>query len=64
VLTTSDEVLDALSDLGALAERSSKPLTEFRQVFCALEDGHATERVVDLLTAPRLDEERLAETSA
>jgi CDP-glycerol glycerophosphotransferase len=49
VVTTSEEVLDALADLDAVAERYAEPLAEFRRTFCALEDGHATERVLDLI---------------
>ncbi|MGY1686090.1 CDP-glycerol glycerophosphotransferase family protein [Geodermatophilus sp. SYSU D00804] len=49
LLGTVDEVLDALGDLDALAERHRERYDRFRERFCSREDGHATERVLDLV---------------
>ena len=49
LLTTSDEVLDALADLPALAARSRQRYARFRAEYCHLDDGHATARALDLL---------------
>jgi CDP-glycerol glycerophosphotransferase len=49
IVTTSDEVLDELSDLDGLRRRTAQPLAEFAETFCSLDDGHATERVLDLI---------------
>jgi CDP-glycerol glycerophosphotransferase len=46
-------VLDALADLDGVRERMAGPLARFTETFCSLEDGHATERVLDLIL-PRL----------
>jgi CDP-glycerol glycerophosphotransferase len=53
IVATSDEVLDQLSDLEGLRQRMAQPLAEFAETFCYLDDGHATERVLDLIL-PRL----------
>ncbi|MHA3703205.1 CDP-glycerol glycerophosphotransferase family protein [Jatrophihabitans sp. YIM 134969] len=49
VLATQDEVVDALRHLDVVAERHRDAYARFQQTFCHLEDGHATERVLDLL---------------
>jgi CDP-glycerol glycerophosphotransferase len=48
LLTTSDEVVAAI---GALSDAGPEPTPRYRtfqETFCALEDGHATDRVLDL----------------
>jgi CDP-glycerol glycerophosphotransferase len=47
LLETTEEVLDALADLPGVAARYARPYERFRQTFCHLEDGHATERVLE-----------------
>lgn len=49
VLRTQDEVFDALADLPGVEGRYREAYARFRASYCSLEDGHATERVVDLL---------------
>jgi len=52
LLSTSSELVDAIADLDGVRERYAGRYAEFRQTFCHLEDGHATERVLDLLFPP------------
>jgi CDP-glycerol glycerophosphotransferase (TagB/SpsB family) len=55
LLTTSDEVLSALGDLEAVAAAHADRLAAFRRTFCPYDDGHATDRVLDLFfPAPAL----------
>jgi CDP-glycerol glycerophosphotransferase len=49
LLTTTQDVLDALRDLPAVSERHAEPYARFRERFCHLEDGHASDRVLDRL---------------
>ena len=51
LLKTSEEVFDALRDLPAVAERHAERLVRFQAKFCHLEDGHASDRVLDRLLA-------------
>ena len=46
VVTTTDALLDALADVEALANEHAGAYAAFRERFCQLEDGHATERVI------------------
>jgi CDP-glycerol glycerophosphotransferase len=46
LLQTSAEVFDALRDLPAVTERHADRYARFRERFCHLEDGHASERVL------------------
>ena len=48
LLRTSEEVLDAIDDLDAVRQRHAADYARFRETFCHLEDGRATERVLDL----------------
>ena len=52
LLSTSAELVDALADLDGVRERYAGRYADFRETFCHLEDGHATERVLDLLFPP------------
>jgi CDP-glycerol glycerophosphotransferase len=49
LLSTTQEVLDALRDLPAVNERHAEAYAAFRERFCHLEDGHASDRVLDRL---------------
>ncbi|MBB3082849.1 CDP-glycerol glycerophosphotransferase family protein [Geodermatophilus sabuli] len=49
LLSTSRELVDAIADLDAVTARHAERYARFRETFCHLEDGHATERVLDLL---------------
>jgi CDP-glycerol glycerophosphotransferase len=51
LLNTTEEVLDALLHLDAVAARHAQAYARFRERFCHLEDGHAAERVLDRLFA-------------
>lgn len=57
LLETSQAVLDALRDLPAVTERHAERYAAFQAKFCHLEDGHASDRVLDrvlgALSAPR-----------
>ena len=44
----ADEV-ETLADLDAVTARHADRYARFRETFCSLEDGHATERVLDLI---------------
>lgn len=49
LLRTSEELVAALADLDTVVAGSTERYARFRETFCSLEDGHATERVLDLL---------------
>ncbi|MGY1744078.1 CDP-glycerol glycerophosphotransferase family protein [Blastococcus sp. SYSU D00695] len=49
LLRTSAELVEALADLDGVMARSAERYARFRETFCSLEDGHATDRVLDLL---------------
>jgi CDP-glycerol glycerophosphotransferase len=51
LLQTSAEVFAALRDLPAVTERHAHRYVRFRERFCHLEDGHASERVLDRIGA-------------
>ncbi|MGW7430301.1 CDP-glycerol glycerophosphotransferase family protein [Streptomyces sp. NPDC054861] len=46
LLQTSDELIEALSDIERISGRYTEAYGEFRDVFCDLDDGHASERVI------------------
>ncbi|MGY1688536.1 CDP-glycerol glycerophosphotransferase family protein [Geodermatophilus sp. SYSU D01105] len=52
LLSTSKDVVEAIADLDAVAARHAERYASFRETFCHLEDGHAAERVLDLLFPP------------
>jgi CDP-glycerol glycerophosphotransferase (TagB/SpsB family) len=52
LLSTSKELVDAIADLGRVTAQYAERYARFRETFCHLEDGHATERVLDLLFPP------------
>ena len=52
LLSTSDEVLAAITELARRPWVPTDRYTRFRETFCSLEDGHATERVLDLFFPP------------
>jgi CDP-glycerol glycerophosphotransferase len=49
LVRTNGELLDALADLASVATQYSDRYASFRETFCHLEDGHATDRVIDRL---------------
>jgi CDP-glycerol glycerophosphotransferase len=49
LLETSTALIDALADLDPATAPYAERYARFRETFCHLEDGHATERVLDLL---------------
>jgi CDP-glycerol glycerophosphotransferase len=49
LLPTNTALLDALDDLPAVAAAHAGRLAEFRETFCSLEDGRASDRVADRL---------------
>lgn len=51
LLSTTQDVLEAVRDVAAVAERHAESYARFRARFCHLEDGHATGRVLDALFA-------------
>ena len=49
LVATNEELLDALADLPAVAAAHGERYAEFRETFCSLEDGGASERVAERL---------------
>ena len=49
LLSTSEELLSAIADIDTVVAGCADRYAAFQQTFCALEDGHATERVLDLI---------------
>jgi CDP-glycerol glycerophosphotransferase len=49
LLHTEDELLEALTDVDAATAGTRERYARFRERFCCREDGHATERVLDLV---------------
>jgi CDP-glycerol glycerophosphotransferase len=47
LLETTQAVLDALADLPAVTERHAERYAAFRRKYAHLEDGHASDRVLD-----------------
>ncbi|MGX5653998.1 CDP-glycerol glycerophosphotransferase family protein [Geodermatophilus nigrescens] len=52
LLRTSREVVDTLGRLDEVTRAYGDRLRAFRETWCSLEDGHATDRVLDRLLAP------------
>ena len=49
---TSEDVIAAIAGSDAAAAHLADRYAEFQRTFCPLEDGHATDRVLDLLFPP------------
>ena len=49
MLSTSEELIAALADTAAVTARYADRYERFRRTFCHLDDGRATDRVVDLV---------------
>jgi CDP-glycerol glycerophosphotransferase len=49
---TSEELIEAIADSDVAASPPADRYAEFQRTFCSLEDGHATDRVLDLLFPP------------
>jgi CDP-glycerol glycerophosphotransferase (TagB/SpsB family) len=52
LVSTSKELVDAIADLDGVVAQNAERYARFRETFCHLEDGSATERVLDLLLPP------------
>ena len=52
LVRTSAELIEAIADVEVAASERAERYARFRDTFCALEDGHATERALDLLFPP------------
>ena len=52
LVRTSQELVTAIADIEAIAAENDERYVRFRETFCSLEDGHATDRVLDLLFPP------------
>jgi CDP-glycerol glycerophosphotransferase len=52
LITTSEELIGAIADVDVIAAEHANRYARFRETFCSLEDGHATDRVLDLLVPP------------
>ena len=52
LVRTSEEVIEAIADSDVAASELADRYARFRDTFCSLEDGHATDRVLDLLFPP------------
>src|SRR3712207_4682839 len=49
LLRTGEEVIGAIADIEAVSAAAAERYARFRETFCHLEDGHATQRVLDLI---------------
>ena len=52
LVRTSEELVEAIADIDGAASEHADRYARFRDTFCSLEDGHATDRVLDLLFPP------------
>jgi CDP-glycerol glycerophosphotransferase len=50
LLHTSDDLLDAIADVESISAAHCDAYAEFRTIFCPLDDGRATERVLEILS--------------
>jgi CDP-glycerol glycerophosphotransferase len=55
LLTTTDEVVDAVSDLAGVREQHATAYQKFRDDYLDLDDGQAGARLVDAVFRPRGD---------
>jgi CDP-glycerol glycerophosphotransferase len=58
LVRTSEELVEAIADSDVAASELAGRYARFRDTFCSLEDGHATDRVLDLLFPPGDSAER------
>jgi len=49
LVRTSAELVEAIAEIGVATPERAERYTRFRETFCALEDGRATERALELL---------------
>lgn len=47
ILQTNDELVDALHHIDDISKKYEKRYNEFYERFCSVDDGHASERIVD-----------------
>ena len=53
LVQSTGDLLDALADLPRVTAQYTEPYAHFRQTFCHLDDGHATDRVLDRVLKTR-----------
>jgi CDP-glycerol glycerophosphotransferase len=58
LVRTSSELVEAIADTDVAASELADRYARFRDTFCSLEDGHATDRVLDLIFPPGDSAER------
>ena len=58
LLRTSKELVEAIADIDAIAADTADRYARFQETFTHLEDGAATQRVLDLLFPPTTDDPR------
>jgi CDP-glycerol glycerophosphotransferase len=52
LVRTSSELVEAIADSDVAASDQADRYAQFQRTFCSLEDGHATDRALDLLFPP------------
>jgi CDP-glycerol glycerophosphotransferase len=52
LVRTSERLIEAIADRDVAASELADRYARFQRTFCPLEDGHATDRVLDLLFPP------------
>jgi CDP-glycerol glycerophosphotransferase len=52
LLSTSAELIEAIADLDRVTAAHAERYRAFRETYTSLEDGHATQRVLDLFFPP------------
>ena len=53
---TTDEVIDAILNIDRITKQYKEKYDAFYEKFCSLEDGHASEKVVNAVFGPALEE--------
>lgn len=53
ILRTNDAVVDALHNMDAITETYKERYEEFYERFCSVDDGHASERVIEKVFGER-----------
>ena len=53
ILRTNDAVVDALHHMDAIEETYKERYEEFYERFCSVDDGHASERVIEKVFGER-----------
>ena len=53
ILKTNDELIEALRDIAAVEEKYSERYEDFYNRFCNVDDGHASERIIEKVFGER-----------